>query len=125
MILNCIIVGLGGFLGATSRYLIGEIPFKPQNGFPIWTLIINISGAFLIGLITALAEKHDGGNEKLIMFLKIELCGGFTTFSTFSLDTVKLFQCGKTGLGIIYIILSVALCMGAILGAQITIRKAL
>ena len=44
--MNCIIVGLGGFLGAVARYLIGLIPINPQNGFPVKTLLINIAGAF-------------------------------------------------------------------------------
>ena len=48
---NCIIVGMGGFFGAIARYLIGLIPINPQSGFPIKTLLINIVGAFLIGFV--------------------------------------------------------------------------
>ena len=68
--LNCIIVGMGGFLGAVARYLIGLIPINPQNGFPIKTLLINIIGAFVIGLVVAFGAKKDW-NPQLILFLKV------------------------------------------------------
>ena len=66
---NCIIVGLGGFLGAVARYLIGLIPINPQNGFPVKTLLINIAGAFVIGLVVALGAKKDW-NPQLILFFQ-------------------------------------------------------
>ena len=62
--MNCIIVGLGGFLGAVARYLIGLIPINPQNGFPVKTLLINIAGAFVIGLVVALGAKKDWKNQR-------------------------------------------------------------
>lgn len=55
--INCIIVGLGGFIGAVIRYLIGLIPINPQSGFPIKTFFINIVGAFVIGLVVAFGTK--------------------------------------------------------------------
>ena len=58
--INCIIVGLGGFLGAVLRYLIGLLPVTTQNGFPVKTLGINIVGAFVIGLVVALERKKNG-----------------------------------------------------------------
>ena len=58
-VVNCIIVGLGGFIGAIIRYLIGLIPVSPQNGFPIKTLLINILGAFVIGLVVAFGAKKE------------------------------------------------------------------
>ena len=73
--INCIIVGLGGFIGAIIRYLIGLIPVSPQNGFPIKTLLINILGAFVIGLVVAFgvqilleryAHSEIGGTSILI-----------------------------------------------------------
>ena len=57
--INCIIVGLGGFLGAVLRYLIGLLPVNTQNGFPVKTLGINIVGAFVIGLVVALGAKKE------------------------------------------------------------------
>ena len=53
--LNCLCVGIGGFFGSILRYLVGLIPVNPSNGFPIKTLVINVLGAFALGLIAALA----------------------------------------------------------------------
>lgn len=66
--INCIIVGLGGFLGAVLRHLIGLLPVNTQNGFPVKTLGINIVGAFVIGLVVALGAKKEW-NPQLILFL--------------------------------------------------------
>ncbi|HNX14900.1 MAG TPA: fluoride efflux transporter CrcB [Oscillospiraceae bacterium] len=115
-------VGMGGFLGAVLRYSAGFLPIKPQNGFPMTTLLVNITGAFVIGLIAALSIKT-GIHPKLVLFLKVGLCGGFTTFSTFSAETVRLFQDGKTGLAVAYIVASVLCCVLAILFAEWIIGK--
>jgi CrcB protein len=56
--IECIVVGTGGFIGAVCRYLIGMIPLKEGCVFPIKTLMINIVGSFLIGIVTALAKKQ-------------------------------------------------------------------
>ena len=82
--LNCVIVGLGGFIGAVLRYLIGFIPIKNPDSFPINTFIINILGALIIGIIAFTAAKNQNLDAKLILFLKVGICGGFTTFFIFS-----------------------------------------
>lgn len=51
--LECLLVGIGGFIGSVLRYLIGLLPMKPENGFPVKTLFINIAGSFIIGMIVA------------------------------------------------------------------------
>jgi len=119
---DLLFVGMGGFFGAILRYLAGFLPLRPQNGFPVITLLVNIAGAFVIGIIAALSVKT-GLNPKLILFLKIGLCGGFTTFSTFSLDTVQLLQSGKTGVAVAYIAASVLCCVFAIFFAEWIIGK--
>lgn len=116
--MNCIAVGCGGFLGAVCRYLMGKLSFGVQSGFPIATLLINIIGAFVIGFIAAAATKHSGINPQLVLFLKVGLCGGFTTFSTFSLESLTLLQNGKTGAAMCYIILSVVVCILAVFAGQ-------
>lgn len=103
---TCIIVGLGGFIGAVIRYLIGLIPVSPQNGFPIKTLLINILGAFVIGLVVAFGAKKEW-NPQLILFLKVGICGGFTTFSSFALETNQLIERGAPWSAALYVILSV------------------
>ena len=80
--LNCIAVGLGGFLGSVYRYLAGQIPLGRDWGFPVRTLAINLIGSFLIGAVTALALKRAAPDPKLVLFLKAGVCGGFTTFSS-------------------------------------------
>lgn len=104
---NCLIVGIGGFIGAVCRYLIGLIPMKSDILFPIKTFAINIIGAFAIGLLAAMASRHQLTDSRLILMLKVGVCGGFTTFSTFALETTNLAQKGHPGVALIYILLSV------------------
>ena len=87
MFLNCLFVGLGGFVGSVLRYLVGFIPTGAVATFPIKTLVINIVGSFVIGLVCTLASRLGTAmNPQLLLFLKVGLCGGFTTFSTFALE---------------------------------------
>ena len=115
--LDCLFVALGGAVGSVSRYLLGKLPVKAA-GFPVITLGINIVGAFCIGLIVAAVGKHSGWDPRLVLFLKVGFCGGFTTFSTFSLETVQLFQSGKAGLGLLYVAASVVLGIAAVFTSQ-------
>lgn len=116
--LDCLFVGLGGFLGAVARYLCTRLPLESGNGFPIVTLLVNVLGAFVIGLIAAGASKHAGWDPRLVLLLKTGVCGGFTTFSTFALETTSLLQSGKPWTAVAYIGLSVLLSVGAVLLAE-------
>ena len=122
ILINCILVGAGGMIGAVCRYLFGLLPVGTQSGFPINTLLINIIGAFLLGLIVAFSEKNGNTSPQLLLFLKIGICGGFTTFSTFSWEAVQLLQNGKFITGLSYMVLSVALCVTAAAGAQMIVK---
>lgn len=115
---NCLLIGAGGMLGTIGRYLLGLLPIKMQNGFPVTTLFVNLLGAFCIGFIIALSEKSGNANPQLVQFLRIGVCGGFTTFSTFSLEAVQLLQNGKWGTSLSYMILSVVLCVASVAAAQ-------
>lgn len=119
--MNIIYVFLGGGLGAVSRYLLSQYFYKPENSFPLPTLFINILGAFLIGLVSALGEKHNL-NPKIIVFLKVGLCGGFTTFSTFSMEAFDLLQKGKNTMAFSYMILSIVLCLASIFVAHSIVK---
>ncbi|MGN0595057.1 MAG: fluoride efflux transporter CrcB [Hominimerdicola sp.] len=101
-------VALGGAVGSVLRYSISLIPFK--GAFPASTLIVNLLGALIIGFIAGFTDSQTA-NKNLVLFFKTGICGGFTTFSTFSLESVMLFQNGKAGLGIIYVVLSIAGCL--------------
>jgi CrcB protein len=116
---NCFIVGLGGAVGTIFRYLLGLIPLRPGNGFPLTTLCINVIGAFCIGLIVLLVNKYKNFDPQFILFIKVGFCGGFTTFSAFSLESVELLNSGNYMLAILYIVLSVVLCLSAVFGVQL------
>lgn len=115
--MNFISVALGGGLGAFLRYCISLIPCR--SDFPFLTLVTNFIGAFLIGLISGFAIKK-GLSGNVLLFLKTGLCGGFTTFSTFSLETFNLIENHHIILALIYIFASVILCLaGVMLGMEV------
>lgn len=96
-------------VGGMLRYGMGLLPLPTSlGGFPLWTLVINLLGCFLIGFLTALAESTSL-DVALSKGLTVGLCGGFTTFSTFSRECLLLRESGATGLLILYILLSLLL----------------
>lgn len=121
--LNCLIVALGGGIGACLRYLIGLIPLKEPFIFPVKTLVINLLGCFFIGLIAALAVKSSSLSPKTVLFIKTGLCGGFTTFSTFALETETLIKTGHIGLAVIYVALSLFAGVGLAFAGQVAAGK--
>lgn len=112
--INCIAVGIGGFIGSVLRYLIGLIPLGSSDGFPIKTLLINVFGSFAIAAFAALAAKGRITDPRLVLLLKTGLCGGFTTFSTFALETSNLIGKNNSGAALLYIVLSIVLSILAI-----------
>lgn len=117
--LDCLYVGLGGFIGSVCRYLVGLIPLKTQSGFPALTLFINVAGAFAVGVVAALVAKGVGLGRNAVLFLKLGVCGGFTTFSAFSLETLSLVKNGAPGVAVAYALSSVALGVAAAFAAQL------
>lgn len=112
-----IAVGLGGALGAMCRYAVSLIPWK--GGFPLLTLATNLAGALLIGVVTGMAEGRGTVKPNTLLFLKTGVCGGFTTFSTFSLEALTLMERGHRLYAALYVILSVAGCvLGVWLGRR-------
>lgn len=110
-----VFVGIGGAIGSMLRYGISLIPYKQT--FPVLTLITNIIGAFLIGYISAFAAKKSL-NPNTVLLLKTGLCGGFTTFSTFSLEAYTLMQNGQHTSAVVYILISVIGCLFGIWGGM-------
>lgn len=119
---NCILVGIGGFIGTVCRYLIGLLPIKTDSGFPVKTFAINIIGAFVLGLIAALAAKNKAVDSRVVLMLRVGVCGGFTTFSTFAYETTDLMQNGSVGVALCYVIASVVLGILAIYSAQLLVQ---
>lgn len=120
--LNCLAVGAGGCIGAVLRYLIGLIKISESSSFPYKTLLINVVGSFFIGMITAYTLKSNSIDPRIVLFLKVGICGGFTTFSTFALESMQLFQSAKPTAAILYIILSITLSVFAVIFSQAIVR---
>lgn len=120
--INCICVGAGGFLGSVLRYLVGLIPLETAQGFPIKTLVINVVGSFVIGLIAALAAREGQMDPRLVLFLKVGVCGGFTTFSTFAYETGGLLQSGSGVWAAVYVLLSIVLGVAAVFAGQLLVK---
>lgn len=117
-------VGAGGFLGAVARYLLGLLPY--QGDFPFITFAINFIGAFVIGVVFEIASIRPGMlPDNAVLFLKTGLCGGFTTFSTFSLETLSLLERGKYAVGTTYAFGSLAACLIGVLAGELLIKALL
>jgi CrcB protein len=107
-----IFVGLGGALGAMARYAISLIPNK--TGFPYLTLITNVLGAVLIGFIVGYTGSRKDIPSNTVLFWKTGVCGGFTTFSTFSLEAYQIFEKKSYGAAGLYSALSLVLCLAGV-----------
>ena len=113
---NCLFVALGGGLGAVGRYLLSLIA-APWS-FPVMTLLTNFLGAVVIGAVAQAAGQLPM-SKSAVLFLKTGLCGGFTTFSTFSLEQ------GRWAAGGGYILASVGLCLAGVLLGRALVWKIL
>lgn len=109
-------VALGGAIGTVARYGLGSfIQARVGLGFPVGTLVINVVGAFLIGVLLELSVEGLAMNPMARLLLTTGFCGGFTTFSTFSYETVRLVQEGEAPRAAAYVALSLLLALPATL----------
>ncbi|MPQ45818.1 fluoride efflux transporter CrcB [Marinifilum sp. N1E240] len=93
MLRTLLIIGMGGFFGSVSRYLLGQGLHRIFDTiFPIGTMTVNILGSFIIGVVYSLAERDNLINPEMRMFLAVGFCGGFTTFSSFAFDKLNLLK---------------------------------
>ena len=122
---NFLIVGFGGFIGASLRYFLTHLAARITKigFFPIGTALVNILGCLAIGLLAGLAENFQPFSSNLRLFLFMGILGSFTTFSTFSFETLSLFRDGQISTAFLNI--STQLILGftaAFIGFQITLR---
>lgn len=115
MLKSIIIVFLGGGIGSAFRYLTSVFTEKyVQQSFPWATFVVNIVGCLIVGILAGLIIKQQLTSPDLRLLFVTGFCGGFTTFSAFALENIKLFQSGNTFLALLYIALSVILGVFAV-----------
>lgn len=109
-------IALGGALGSVARYWVAVWAAPVSRSLPLGTMGINIVGSFVIGFVgtlTLAAGRHPAP-ESFRLFVMVGMCGGFTTFSSFSLQTLDLLRAGAVGRAMLHIGLSVMLCLAAV-----------
>ncbi|HXM60896.1 MAG TPA: fluoride efflux transporter CrcB [Terriglobales bacterium] len=116
-LLKYLFVGIGGCLGSILRFWLGSyIGSKMGTRFPYGTLVINITGSFLIGLIFALLTVRTSWSPNWRYLIPIGFIGGYTTFSSFEYETLRTIQDGQIGLGLLYVATSVVIGFVAVWG---------
>jgi CrcB protein len=111
-------VAIGSAIGGLSRYLLGGLVQRLlESSFPAGTLVVNLSGSFLLGAIVRYATETPTFSPEMRAFLTIGLCGGYTTFSTFSYETAVMLEDGEWSRAAMYVASSVLLSiLGTFLG---------
>jgi CrcB protein len=114
-VLNTLLIFIGAGFGGVSRYWISSVTYSfLGREFPYGTLVVNVSGCFLMGLLFVLIlERFDGIGPPLRSLLLIGLLGGYTTFSSFSIETLNLFESGAYLSTALNILSSIILCIAA------------
>jgi fluoride exporter len=119
-----LIVFLGGGLGAALRHGINlAVARALGTAFPYGTLLINITGSFVMGLIAAYFAFKGDASQHWRLFLTTGILGGFTTFSAFSLDVALLYERGETALAALYVLASVAVSIVALFAGMALVRN--
>ncbi|MBW8332824.1 MAG: fluoride efflux transporter CrcB [Prolixibacteraceae bacterium] len=123
MVKSIMIVGLGGFIGTVARFLISRyFQVNITSVFPWSTFVVNIVGCLLIGIIYGISEKGDFLSPEIRLFLTVGICGGFTTFSTFSNDAFLLIRQDEWFRFAIYTSLSFFLGLMAVYAGRFIIK---
>lgn len=120
---SIVLVGVGSFFGGVFRYITSFVITKSSDGFPWSTLAVNISGSLILGFLFALLEKNQLLSQSLFLLLGIGFCGGFTTFSTFSLEGLQLLRNQQWSLFTLYAISSLILGITACASGYFLLSK--
>jgi fluoride exporter len=118
-----VVIGLGGAVGSVGRYGLSlALPHSP-GGFPWATFLTNVAGCSMIGVLMVLTVDRAGGARALLRpFLGVGVLGGFTTFSTYAVETQALLQDGRTVVGLVYVGGTLVAALGAVWLASILTR---
>ncbi|MBO0663008.1 fluoride efflux transporter CrcB [Jiella sp. MQZ9-1] len=119
-----LLVALGGGIGAAMRHLSGVAALRLLgSGFPYATMFVNVVGSFIMGLFIELLARRFGASNDLRLFVATGFLGGFTTFSSFSLDTAFLYERGDLALAALYLIGSVTIGVAALFAGLTLVRS--
>ncbi|WP_363347558.1 fluoride efflux transporter CrcB [Methylocystis echinoides] len=115
-LVTCLLIMLGGAVGALARYALALWMLPISETLPLGTILVNVTGSFVIGFFgtLTLSEGRFPVSEDLRLFVMIGLCGGFTTFSSFSLQTLDFLRSGAVIRAAINVAASVLLCVAAV-----------
>ncbi len=132
--LNYLYVALGSAAGGVTRFALGGwlqrrlgdvVPHAGALPFPIGTFLVNVTGSFVLGAVLVAVSRQGGEGDAMRMLLAVGFCGGYTTFSTFSSDTVALVDGGSPGLAAMNVVASVMVAVLAVLAGAFVARMAL
>jgi CrcB protein len=120
-------IGLGGFLGVNARYIMGRaVADRLGTAFPYGTLLVNLLGAFLVGVLLTLVTEHVLADPFWRQLAVVGFLGGFTTFSAYTFETVALLEEGRWGAGLGYVavsnLLGVMFCVAGVVLTRLAVR---
>ena len=120
-----LLVGLGGVIGAVSRYLLGDwvARISGDHWFPFGTLVINVTGCLAIGFLAGLADSRGLFSSEARVFMLIGIIGSFTTFSTFGYESIELMRGGLFFAAVLNIVLQVVIGLGAVWAGGVLARS--
>jgi CrcB protein len=127
MSLSVWLVALGSAVGGVARFLLGAaVQHRLGTTFPVGTLVINVSGSLLLGFLLRFLLAMPAATPEVRAMLMAGFCGGYTTFSTFSLDAALLIEAGQAGRATLYavasVVLSIAGCFGGMWVARVAVH---
>jgi CrcB protein len=113
---TCLFLAVGGAIGTLARYGLSSLAHPISQDLPWGTIVINVLGSFVIGFFGTLSLETGKFpvSENIRLFVMVGICGGFTTFSSFSLQTLDLLRGGSPGRALANVLLSVTLCVAAV-----------